>query len=474
MINDLRDWLDIVEKKGQLRRVNGVNWDLELGCFATLNARSKSRPALLFDEITGYPRGYRVLTGSLLNPLLEAFTFNLGEVSSTEELRSVLRERIPAWESTLKNFPPKVVHSGPILENIQSGRDVDLLKFPVPKWHDLDGGRYIGTGDSVITRDPDTGQVNLGTYRVMVHDRNTVGHYISPGKHGAQHRQKYHSRGESSPVAVCVGHHPLMFGLSCLTVTGGSEYNYMGAIRGEPVEVIEEEITGLPIPAHSEIVIVGWCPPGITRDEGPFGEWTGYYASKKHPAPIIQVERVYHRDNPILLGSPNAISPSDDSYHFVLFQSALIENDLAKVGIPGVRGVWLSEVGYQQLIAVSIKQAYAGHARQVGTLVSQLGRGAHMNRYVIVVDEDIDPTNIQEVLWALCTRSDPEKDIDIIRRTRSSPLDPMIRKPAQAFFNSRAIIDACKPYEWIDEFPEALKLNPELVERVKASKLLDL
>jgi UbiD family decarboxylase len=152
----------------------------------------------------------------------------------------------------------------------------------------------------------------------------------------------------------------------------------------------------------------------------------------------------------------------------------LLENELAKANVPDVRGVWMSEVGYQQFVIVSIKQRYAGHAKQAGLLVSQMGRAAHMNRYTIVVDEDIDPTDMQEVLWALCTRSDPERDIDIVRRTRSSPLDPLIRKPAEAFFNSRAIIDACKPYEWIEEFPQVVKYSPELMAKVKGSGLLDI
>ncbi len=124
-------------------------------------------------------------------------------------------------------------------------------------------------------------------------------------------------------------------------------------------------------------------------------------------------------------------------------------------------------MGIQQLIIISIKQRYPGHAKQAALLASQHRIGAHMGRYVIVVDEDIDPTNIQDVLWALCTRSDPEKDIDIIRRCWSHPIDPMIRKPTKAFFNSRAIIDACKPYEWMDEFPPEIRCAPELVGRVK-------
>ena len=127
----------------------------------------------------------------------------------------------------------------------------------------------------------------------------------------------------------------------------------------------------------------------------------------------------------------------------------------------------MSLVAGQQLVIVSIKQRYAGHARQTAFVASQNRPAAYHGRYVIVVDEDIDPSDIQQVLWALCTRSDPEKDIEIIRRAWSTPLDTMIRKPTNAYFNSRAIIDACKPYEWIEEFPEDIKMSSELAETMK-------
>ncbi len=144
-----------------------------------------------------------------------------------------------------------------------------------------------------------------------------------------------------------------------------------------------------------------------------------------------------------------------------------MHNLLVKNGIPGIRGVWLSELGgVRFLLVISIKQKYAGHAKQAALFASQSRLGAFMGRYVIVVDEDIDPTDLQDVLWALFTRSDPEKDIDIIRGAWSGPLDTMIRQPADGFFNSVAIINACKPYERIEEFPQAIEVSRELRERI--------
>jgi UbiD family decarboxylase len=467
MAEDLRQWLEKAEHMGQLRNIDGLDWDLEIGAASALNAKRKNCPALLFDNIGGYPPGYRVLTCSTSSPSLVALAMNLPQGCTDLELSDVLRERFPMWENDLDKYPPQMVETGPILENVHSADEVDLFEFPAPKWNEQDGGRYIGTGCAIVTRDLDTGLANLGTYRVMVQDSKTTGLYISPGKHGRIHYEKYHARGEPCPVAVSVGHHPLLFRVACIEVAPDSEFKLAGAISEGPVRTIKEEITGLPIPADSEIVIAGWCPPGKMKEEGPFGEWTGYYASKERPAPVIEVERIYHRNDPIILGSRCDRPPHEETYFHVLVKSAMLQDELIKAGVPDVKGVWLSQSGLYQLIVVSIKQRYSGHVKQAAFLASQGRIGSYMGRYVIVVDEDIDPTNINDVLWALCTRSDPEKDIDIIRRARSSALDPMIRKPSTDFSNSRAIIDACKPYDWIDEFPREIKTSPELVKMVK-------
>ncbi|MBI4186467.1 MAG: UbiD family decarboxylase [Chloroflexi bacterium] len=466
--NDLREWLEEVNKLGELQRIEKADWELEIGCISHLNTKRQDSPALLFDHIKGYPPGYRLVTCSLRSPRRVALTLNLPDCTSTHELLAALQRKLTQWESNLSLFPPKKVKTGSAMENVSSGSEVDLFKFPSPKWNELDGGRYIGTGDAVITRDPDTGETNLGSYRVMVHDKNTVGLYISPGHHGRIHYEKYHAQGKPCPVVISLGHDPAVFCISCVEVPSGAEYNYIGAIKGRPVEVVEEELTGLPFPASSELVLAGWCPPGETKMEGPFGEWTGYYASGERLAPIVKIERIYHRNSPIVLGTAMGRPPCDTAYYTSVMRSARVYCDLVKMGVPDVKLVWMNEVGGRLLFIVAIKQRYAGHAKQAALAVAQGSRAsAYMGRYVIVVDEDIDPTNMDDVIWALCTRSDPEKDIDIVRRAWSSPLDPMIRKPTNAFFNSRAIIDACKPFEWIDEFPQDISFSPELEKRVK-------
>lgn len=470
-VDDLRDWLQKVEQIGQLKRIEGADWDEEIGCITDLVLREKKiPPALLFTNIKGYSDAYRLLTLHAASTERMALILGLPSTDSISELLQIVLEHLSVWENGLDQFHPQVVNNGPVLENVHSGNDINLFEFPAPKWHWRDGGRYIGTGDVVITRDPDTGEVNLGTYRMMIHDRDTTGFYISPGQHGRIHYEKYHARGEPCPVAISFGHHPLFFRVASVAVPSGTEYQYAGAIAGQPIKIIEEEVTGLPIPADSEIVIAGWSPPNETRTEGPFGEWTGYYASKERPTPIIKVERIYHRNDPIILGFLTGRPPADYGSLGTLMQSAMLHRDLIRMGVPDVKRVWLSEWGFKYFIVVSIKQRYAGHARQAAFAASQGSRiGANHGRYVIVVDDDIDPTDMSQVIWALCTRSDPEKDIDLIRRAWSNPLDPMIRKPAaNGLFNSRAIIDACRPYEWIDEFPEVVEPRPDLVESTKA------
>ncbi|MDP2718649.1 MAG: UbiD family decarboxylase [Dehalococcoidia bacterium] len=469
MMQDLRTWLEAVENIGQLEVVSGAHWNLEMGALVGLVAGKQEHPALLFDKIPDYEKGGRVLGCAMTTPGRVAVTFDIQGNPNHYELAEEFRQKLPGWEKGMRSFPPKAVNQAAFLENIQTGKDINLWTFPSPLWCELDIGRYIGTGDAVVTRDPDTGEINVGTYRIMVHDEKTLGLFIAPGKHGRIHVEKYRSRGQDCPVAVSFGHHPLVFGIAALEVPSGAEYNFLGAVRNEPYPVFIEEITGLPVPADSEIIVVGRSPAGKTREEGPFSEWTGYYASKQAQAPIIEVERVYYRHNPVILGVPNS-NPAQSAYfryYRGVIKSAMLHNELEKAGLVGVRAVSISEAFGEQWVVVSITQRYAGHAKQAALLASQSRSSVHMGRYVVVVDDDIDPRDIDEVIWAICTRSDPVQDIDIIRRTWSSPLDPIIRKPAEAFFNSRGIIDACKPFEWKDEFPKEIIMDQELAKRVK-------
>lgn len=468
-MNDLRQWIAEVESKGELTRVEGAHWDLELGCLTALNAKKPNPKSLLFDKITGYPEGYRVLTGAMMTPGRLSMALGLPYAGTTRELLPPLKKRLLECETTLAKFAPRVVKRGPVMQNVQKDGDVDLLQFPAPKWSELDGGRYIGTGCALITRDPDTGEINLGTYRVMLHNKNTTALYISVGKHGRLHYDKYHSKGQPAPVAVSIGHHPILLAIGGVEVPheGFSEYHFAGAMAKEPVRIIIDDATGLPIPADADIVITGFSPPEKRMTEGPFGEFLGYYGSKDRPEPIIDIKRVYYRDNPIILGAPPNKPPSDCAYFIGALRSAMMYNWLVKSDIRDIKEVWMNEIGQQQFIIISLKQRYAGHAKQAAMLAAQC-RLAPLGKYCVVVDEDIDPTNLQDVLWAICTRSDPEKNINFISRAWSSPLDTSLHKPPEdGFLNTRAVIEAVKPYGWYNDFPKSISISPELADRVK-------
>jgi UbiD family decarboxylase len=452
--NGLRGFLEEVERLGQLRQVHGANTEDEIGAATDVLQHSKGGPAVVFDQVPGYDPDFKVAVNVFGSTDRIALTLGvpLG-LSKVETSR--------AWGRKLhdsKPLPYVEVNDGPVMENVRRGDNVDLTIFPTPIWHPNDGGRYIGTGSFDVTIDPDDGWINTGTYRVMIHDRNHVGYYISPGKHGRMHRQKYFDRNEPCPVAMIFGSDPLQFLASCTELPLGTcEYDWVGGIRGEAVKVIRGPVTGLPIPADAEIVIEGFATAQDLRTEGPFGEWTGYYGSAERDEPVLTVEALYYRNQPILVGSPPGQPPDELSHYRCIMRSPILEEDLRKAGVPDVVGAWQHEVGGGRLFAVvAIKQRYPGHARQTLHVASQCHAGAYAGRWVVVVDDDIDPTNLEEVMWAMCTRVDPATDIDFIHRAWSTPLDPMVtptQRKNKDYTNSRGLIDACRPFEWRDEFP---------------------
>jgi len=453
---DLREWLEKVEKIDELEKRDSTKLE-DIGKIAESTNRLENTPAMIFDKIQGYESGFRILINIFGSVRRIALTFGF----PIETDRIALTRHFQKKIEEIDPVPPEYVNSSPVFENQFKGEDVDLNRFPVPKWHPEDGGPYIGTGCMVITEDPEEGWVNIGTYRNQLYDKRTVGFYISPGHHGWIHRRKYFEKDEPCPVAIVFGSDPLLFAGSMIEVPWGtSELDWVGGWRGEPVKVVKGPVTGLPIPASAEIVVEGYSYPDRKKEEGPFGEWTGYYGSSMREEPYVEVEAVYFRDNPILLGIPPQKPPYDADKARQYIKSALLFNQLKKMGIPGVVNAWCFGIGgCRLLIAVAIKQQYPGHSRQVGHAVYATPQANYLGRYIVVVDDDIDVTDINDVMWAVITRSDPATSIDIVQKATSGPLDPRIppeNKERGVFYNSRAIIDATKPYEWKDEFPVSL------------------
>lgn len=454
--NNLREWIAVMREKGQIMDVNGADWRNEVGAINEIMQKKPESPAVLYDNICDYPAGYRILGNPLNSVSRLAYTAGIKEPENKLALSRELSSRI----NNIELLPPREVATGPIFENTHRGDEIDLFEFPVPKWHPEDAGRYIGTGCNFITSNYDGSWVNLGTYRVMViNNRQASVHFVT-GHHGWRHMKEYHVKNERFPVVLVVGGDPLLFMASCNDVpVGVSELAWAGGLRGRPFDVVRGPITGLPIPAEAEIAIEGFIEPNKLIKEGPFGEWTGYYGSQTM-SPVIDVQAIHHRNNPILLGCPHSKPPDETAFFKAVFRSALLEDSLRRSGIPEIQGCWAHEIGGgRMLLVVSIKQQYAGHASQAGHVAASCQIGALLGRYVVVVDEDIDVTNLQDVIWALLTRSDPATSVDIIKRAWGSPLDPRMApedKKSGHHASSRAIIEATKPFEWKESYPRTV------------------
>src|SRR6266567_1707375 len=288
---DLRDWLAMIDALGDLRVLEGVSLDVDVGRITEMLQHTDGAPAVLVNAQSERRR--------------LAVTLGLPADISVWDLMDEWERRMDTVSPLPVSMVPDDPARAPVTEVTESGDEVNLLRFPVPLWHAGDGGRYLGTGDCVITKDPDSGWVNVGTYRVMIHDENSTGLYISPGKHGRMHRDKAFERGEPLPAVVLAGMDPLLFVASCLEMPPGvNELEWAGGMRGRPVECFPGRSTGLPIPARAEIALEGVLRPGHQRLEGPFGEWTGYYASAAQQVPVFEVQHVYSRRDPIILGVP--------------------------------------------------------------------------------------------------------------------------------------------------------------------------
>jgi 4-hydroxy-3-polyprenylbenzoate decarboxylase len=217
------------------------------------------------------------------------------------------------------------------------------------------------------------------------------------------------------------------------------------------------------------MVIEGEIPPDERHREGPFGEWTGYYAAPEGDQPVIRVSTVMHRKDPINLGIMPGMPPNDNTYYLNYLQSALVWNQLERAGIPGVRGVWAHESGGgRMMLTVSITQQFPGHSKQTGLVATACRSGAYVNHLTVVVDDDIDPTDTDRVLWAMVSRVDPREDVEILRRMQASPLDPISYPPGVQAFNARMVIDACRPWERLSSFPRVAQASPELRARIRA------
>lgn len=468
-MRDLRGWLEVVDKLGELHRIEAETDPIEeMGGLTYLVGKREGSPALLFNKVKGAP-GARSLF-NLMGTNLPRVALSLG-IDPKLGLHEVIQEARLKFKDRIA---PVIVDSAsaPVNENVLVGDKVDLSILGAPKHWPLDGGRYAGTADIVITRDPDLGHVNVGTYRMMVQDRNRIALYLSPGKDARLHIARAWQRGQDVEVAAVLGLHPMWLVIGSQTFPKNmSEYEAMGGVMGAPMEVVNGDITGLPIPAHAEIVIEGVIRANSTRAEGPFGEFTGYYGRPEGAAPLVEVKAIRHRNQPILTNALMADYPSCEmALFFAVARSARLWDDLDKYGIPGVKGVWAVPAAASAfgMAVVSIEQRYAGHAAQVLALAAQAPSLAYYTKWLVAVDEDVDPTNMNEVLWAMSTRCHPVDDIDILRNTWSTWLDPSQNPPEKRPWGCKALINACKEHRYLESFSKRTTLTRPTWERIAA------
>jgi len=472
-VQDLRDWLSRVDAMGELVRVaQPVNRDEEMSAIAYLVAKQKPSPAILFDCPKGFeksPIGARHLW-NILGPSRKRIALTLEEPAETPIVDLIRRTK----DKLKRRIPPREVarSQAPIYENSILGKKIDLDQLPIPRHWPLDGGRYAGTGDAVITRDPDSGYLNIGTYRMMQQGKAQVGLYLSPGKDARLHITRAWQQNKPIAVAAAWGIDPLFMLVGSQTFAKNvSEYEFAGGIKGQPIPVVRGSTTDLLLPANAELVIEGMIRPSSVKAEGPFGEFPGYYGRPEAGCPLVDITAVHYRSNPILTNALMADYPScEQSGFFSVIRSAKIWDDLDRLGIPGIQGVYShpAAAGGFGMTVISLEQRHAGHAAQALALAAQVPGGAYYTKWIIAVDDDVDPTDMDQVIWAMASRCNPIEDIDILRNTWSTWLDPTQNPPEKRPYGSKALINACKEHRHLPVFAKRTALRKEVYEEIAA------
>jgi len=444
---DLREYISALKDAGELLIVETeVDWNLEVGAISR-KALDLRREAPFFKKLKGYSDDYRILANPLgpSSPNLhKRFALALGlspELTAPQLIGEFDR-------MSHKRISPVLVKNAPCKEKITTGKNINVLEFPVPKLHEGDGGRYVGTWHVDVTKDPDSGFVNWGMYRHMVCGERTLGWLATPAQHGTGHYRKYVAQGNKMPMAIAIGTEPVCAIVASTQVpTGVSEADVAGGIRGVPVETIQCETVDLEVPASAEIIIEGYVDPEERVCEGPFGEFTGYMGHEKQ-SPVFHVTALTHREKPILTVS-NMGKPWDDyAVLSSITMSCFISRELRERQIP-----------FQALyvpapilaVIVSVKTPYAGF---IHTLASAIwsSKGAVYRPYIIVVGEDVDVFNMEDVFWCLTTRLHPKRGIHVVERTTALPLLPYLSPEEREIgITPRVVFDATFPAEWPKE-----------------------
>jgi UbiD family decarboxylase len=452
---DLRSFLQRLEEAGELKRVKGaVDLKYEIGaiCFKELQRGIKNNRALLFEQVRG---SFVPLAVNLLaSPKRFLMALNL---ASHDEWHSCWLKR------TADPVAPVLAEKAPCQEVTDDGWN--LSDFPVPLWNEKDGGHYL-TMPCVISKDPETSQRNCAIYRMMVHeDWKSAGIFAAPYHHLARHLAKSSARGETLPVAVAIGVSPAVAIAAAADFPYGvDELAMAGALQGEPVAMTPCRTIPLEVPADAEIVLEGTIAPGEEKEEGPFGEFTGYYGDRRVRRPVFKINCMTHRRDPIAVGTYVGRPPQENA--FLNAQTTEVEIT-RQCRFAGIKDLYVNPVGALNAV-VSIRKTRDSYAKTAGMAILSTEAGRRIKN-VIVVDEDIDPRDGDQVSWALAYRVRPERDVGIIKDLIGVSLDPsMPEEERRAGTNrtSKMIIDATKPAE--GSFAEECLPQREVLERVSA------
>ena len=469
-MSDLRKSLSILKENNDLREIDEeFSTETEITSLANYYQRNNG-PALLFNKPSGF--GNKVLIGlfgtytRLENVLERKITEITGDFSGLLEIlysKPSLIEGLKLF-SKLKNFNVNEIGNGPAKEKYG---DITLDDIPILKSWPKDGGRFI-TAPVVITRDPENGAYNAGTYRMHVYDSETTGMHWQTQKTGAMHMMKAKKMGTKLDVAVAIGVHPAVLFSSVSPLPEGiDEMAFAGYLTGNRIDTVRGETVDLRYPSNAEIILEGYVNPDETREEGPFGDHTGYY-TPVDLYPVFHVKRIYHR--------------KDFIYHSILVGKYWNEDvpigraieriflPVIKLQIPEINDIFLPEEGlFNDVLFVSIKKRYPGQGRKVGMAIFSLGQ-MMFTKYVVVVDEDIDVTDRKEVMWAVATRTDPARDIEIIKM---APTDSLDHSSIYPDVGGKMIIDATvkRMNEGTRrEWPERIEVNETEVLKEKMKK----
>lgn len=412
------------------------DWEVGTVCRETFDRRG---PALQFNHVNDH-------NTPLVVGVLDTYERYGRALGVESDLDSIIKKWRSAYDEPIEpEFVDKT--DAPVKQN--HIKDVDLYAdpFPVPKWHELDAGAELGTLHAVITKDPEEGWVNVGTYRNQIIDETTLGCLVIPYRHIGQHWKKWKDQGKDMPIAIALGLEPTLSVTSVSAVPAGqSEYDIAGALKESPVEVVEAETSDLPVPANAEIVIEGTMPiDDFLPVEAPFGEFPGYMGEQREESHYVDAELITHRDDAVFQGTYEGRPPNESTTVRHIGRTAAMMRHLDNAGIPGIEDLCVTPNGCAGFhTVVSIEKQYPGQVRDVMGHV--WGHPNIFSKHCTVVDGDIDPWNQSRVNWAIHTRVQADRDVEIVENGKSIVLDPS-QVPSRRGWSALLGIDATKPTE---------------------------